>query len=191
MENISMMRLPATTLFGEGNPKKLDNEQHNQTIRSSKQCTKMRFENQMEIEPHPSESLHRECELYQQCEFTKSALQNFASSLGHYYAASERIENTKNHNKALPNPKRRVELRIEDGGCGGILHPEMYASSAHHTSILRSSRPAATTGEVAFISRTRESPRPNPKTPNPRSPNPETPNPKTGSGLPIEKRQKI
>jgi hypothetical protein len=44
MENISMMRLLATTLFGEGNPKRLDNEQHNQTIRSSKQCTKMRFE---------------------------------------------------------------------------------------------------------------------------------------------------
>ncbi len=92
MENISMMRLPATTLLGEGNPKTLDNEQHNQTIRSSKQCTKMRFEKQMEKEPHPSESLHRECEFYQQCEFTKSALQNFASSLGHYYAASERIQ---------------------------------------------------------------------------------------------------
>jgi hypothetical protein len=44
MENISMMRLLATTLFGKGNPKALDNEQHNQTIRSSKQCTKMSFE---------------------------------------------------------------------------------------------------------------------------------------------------
>ncbi len=30
MENISMMRLPTTTLFGEGNQKTLDNEQHNQ-----------------------------------------------------------------------------------------------------------------------------------------------------------------
>lgn len=44
MKNISTKRLPATTLLGEGNPKTLDNEQHNQTIRSSKQCTKMRFE---------------------------------------------------------------------------------------------------------------------------------------------------
>jgi hypothetical protein len=44
MENISMMRLLATTLLGEGNPKTLDKEQHNQAIRSSKQCTKTRFE---------------------------------------------------------------------------------------------------------------------------------------------------
>jgi hypothetical protein len=58
----------------------------------------------------------------------------------------EDSKNTKNHNKALPNPKRHIEVYIEDGGCGGILHPEIYGWSAHHTSILRSNQPAATTG---------------------------------------------